>query len=205
MAPSAITETAEETFSSPTLGLKVPKNTEQRLLKAGIDPQNYPTRPAKPDYLDQVYAIRSEFRYCTIFIPLTPFSITSELTNSSEHVDPGTRADSEKKALLGAASKVIHLTRHIGTELHGIQLAQLTDQQKDELGLLIAERSVVFFRDQDITPQQQKDLGEWYGEIEVHPQVPQVPGAAGIEAMAYPKNGRADAEAAFNRRHRHVA
>ena len=95
------------------------------------------------------------------------------------YVDPGSRADPEKKALLGAASKVIHLTRHIGTEIHGVQLAQLTDQQKDELGLLIAERSVVFFRDQDISPQQQKELGQWYGEIEIHPQAAQVPGTPG--------------------------
>ena len=78
---------------------------------------------------------------------------------------------------------MIHLTRHIGTELHGVQLAQLTDQQKDELGLLIAERSVVFFRDQDISPQQQRALGEYYGEVEVHPQVPQVPGAPGVTVM----------------------
>ena len=78
---------------------------------------------------------------------------------------------------------MIHLTRHIGTEIHGIQLAQLTDQQKDELGLLIAERSVVFFRDQDISPEQQRILGQWYGEVEVHPQVPQVPGTPGKLAI----------------------
>lgn len=84
---------------------------------------------------------------------------------------------------MSAATKVIHLTRHIGTELQGIQLAQLTGQQKDELGLLIAERSVVFFRDQDITPQQQKTLGEHFGTIEVHPQVPQVPGSPGVTVM----------------------
>ena len=30
----------------------------------------------------------------------------------------------------------------------GLQLSQLTNQQKDELALLIAERVVVFFRDQ---------------------------------------------------------
>lgn len=63
--------------------------------------------------------------------------------------DPGSRADPAKKALLS-------------------ELKDLTDQQKDELGLLIAERSVVFFRDQEITPQEQKKLGEWFGEIEVH-------------------------------------
>lgn len=78
---------------------------------------------------------------------------------------------------------MINLTRHIGTELHGIQLTQLTDHQKDELGLLIAERSVVFFRDQDISPQQQKELGEYFGVIEVHPQVPQVPGSPGVTVM----------------------
>lgn len=89
--------------------------------------------------------------------------------------------------MLGAATKVIHLTRHIGTEIHGVQLAQLTDQQKDELGLLIAERSVVFFRDQEISPEQQLKLGEWYGEVEVHPQVPQVPGAPGESTVVQSK------------------
>ena len=45
-------------------------------------------------------------------------------------------ADQEKKALFTAASKVQHLTPAIGTELHGIDLRQLTDQQKDELWVL---------------------------------------------------------------------
>ncbi len=129
-----------------TLGL--PEPARRRLEKAGIDlSHGYPHRPAKPLYLDDVYKIRDYDR---------------------EHVDPGSRADPEKKALLGAAKEVIHLTARIGTEIVGLQLKDLTDQQKDELGLLIAERSVVFFRDQDISPQEQLKLGEWYGEIEVH-------------------------------------
>lgn len=129
-----------------TLGL--PESARTRLEKAGIDlSEGYPYRPSRPLYLDDVYKIRNEDR---------------------PHVDPGTRADPEKKALLSAAKEVIHLTRHIGTEIVGLQLKDLTDQQKDELGLLIAERSVVFFRDQDISPQQQKSLGEYFGEIEVH-------------------------------------
>jgi len=78
---------------------------------------------------------------------------------------------------------VTDLTVHIGTEIEGLQLKDLTDKQKDELGLLIAERSVVFFRDQDISPQQQRELGEWYGEVEVHPQVPQVPGVPGVTVI----------------------
>ncbi|KAI4693562.1 uncharacterized protein J4E88_001935 [Alternaria novae-zelandiae] len=128
--------------------LGLPEPARKRLEKAGIDlSAGYPYRPAKPLYLDDVYKIRDYDR---------------------EHIDPGARADPEKQALFGAAKEVIHLTSHIGTEIVGLQLKDLTDQQKDELGLLIAERSVVFFRDQDLSPQEQKKLGEYYGEIEVH-------------------------------------
>jgi hypothetical protein len=111
-------------------------------------------RIAKPLYLDDVLKIRDYDR---------------------EHVDAGSRADPEKKALLSAAKEVIHLTAHIGTEIVGLQLKDLTDQQKDELSLLIAERSVVFFRDQDISPQEQLKLGQYYGEIEVHVCTPSAP------------------------------
>lgn len=135
-----------------TLGL--PSSARERLESAKIDlSDGYPYRRSRPLYLDDVYSVRDYDR---------------------EHVDPGTRADPEKKALLSAAKEVIHLTRHIGTEIVGLQLKDLTDQQKDELGLLIAERSVVFFRDQDISPQQQKALGEHYGEIEIHVRLSKV-------------------------------
>ena len=128
--------------------LNLPVESRKRLEKAGIDLSNgYPYRPAKPLYLQDVQKIRDTYR---------------------EHIDPGARADRSKNALFSAAEKVIDLTAHIGTEIVGLQLKDLTDEQKDELGLLIAERSVVFFRDQNISPQQQKSLGEWYGEIEVH-------------------------------------
>jgi sulfonate dioxygenase len=50
-------------------------------------------------------------------------------------------ADPEKKSLLSQASAVEDLTPYIGTELKGVQLSQLTDSQKDELALLVAEVS----------------------------------------------------------------
>lgn len=103
----------------------------------------------------------------------------------------------------------------------GLQLAELTDQQRDELALLVAYvltvpllislvvnnhcpelqrafrrlcvsppprlrlwliHSLVVFRDQDLSPQKQKELGLYLGdgEIEIHPQVPQVPGVPGV-------------------------
>ncbi|KAL2849439.1 hypothetical protein BJX68DRAFT_255577 [Aspergillus pseudodeflectus] len=120
MAPApidfSITDVAEP--CKDTLGL--PLATRARLEKAGIDlSSGYPYRPSRPLYLDDVYRIRDQPR---------------------EHVDP------KKKALLSAAKEVIHLTRHIGTEIH----------------------SVIFFQDQDISPQQQMELGEYFGEVEVH-------------------------------------
>ncbi|KAF2109002.1 hypothetical protein BDV96DRAFT_503650 [Lophiotrema nucula] len=171
MAPIAlpIVESIKETDTVQPKkdSLALPEPARKRLEDAGIDlSSGYPYRPAKPLYLDDVYNIRNEER---------------------EFVDAGSRADPEKKALLSAAKEVIHLTGHIGTEIVGLQLKDLTDQQKDELALLIAERSVVFFRDQDITPQQQKALGEYYGEIEIHvriqPQVPSVPGVPGTTVI----------------------
>ncbi|KAG6355136.1 hypothetical protein INS49_004217 [Diaporthe citri] len=144
-----------------TLGL--PQSTAARLKKANIDLSNgYPYRPSRPLYLDDIYKIRSKERV---------------------HNDPGARADKDKKSLFSAATKVTDLTAYIGTEIEGLQLKDLTDQQKDELALLIAERSVVFFRDQDLSPQQQLSLGEWFGEVEVHPQVPQVPGLPGVSII----------------------
>ncbi|RAK79010.1 TauD/TfdA dioxygenase family protein [Aspergillus fijiensis CBS 313.89] len=163
MAPAPIDPRIVDVAEPLKQTLPLPPATQERLEKAGIDlSEGYPYRPSRPLYLDDVYSIRDYDR---------------------PHVDPGSRADPEKKALLSAAKEVIHLTRHIGTEIVGLQLKDLTDQQKDELGLLIAERSVVFFRDQDISPQQQKELGEWFGEIEVHPQVPQVPGVPGVTVI----------------------
>jgi hypothetical protein len=152
MAPSAtelpIVPTIKDYVVQKKDTLPIPPSTRARLEKAGIDLSNgYPERPAKPLFLDDAFNIRNVDR---------------------EHVEVGARADKSKSALLSAAKEVIHLTSHIGTEIVGLQLNQLTDQQKDELALLIAERSVVFFRDQDITPQEQKKLGEYYGEVEVH-------------------------------------
>ena len=53
-----------------------------------------------------------------------------------EVTERGLFADREKKALFSAASNVRHLTPAIGTELEGIDLRQLSTEQKDELCVL---------------------------------------------------------------------
>ncbi|KAI0128010.1 hypothetical protein BJ170DRAFT_723494 [Xylariales sp. AK1849] len=163
MAPAPIDDSIVDVAPPIKDNLGLPEPTLARLKKAGIDLSNgYPYRPSRPLYLDDVYKIRGE---------------------EWKHEDAGARADKSKSALLAAATKVTDLTSNIGTEIEGLQLKDLTDQQKDELALLIAERSVVFFRDQDLSPQQQLKLGEHYGVPEVHPQVPQVPGVAGVTVI----------------------
>lgn len=148
MAPAPIDEFIVDTIEPKKDTLGLPEPARQRLEKAGIDlSKGYPYRPAVPLYLQDAYKIRDAER---------PYE------------DAGARADKSKKNLFSAATKVTDLTAHIGTEIEGLQLKDLTPEQRDELALLIAERSVVFFRNQDLTPQQQKELGEWFGEVEVH-------------------------------------
>ncbi|KAH8813046.1 alpha-ketoglutarate-dependent sulfonate dioxygenase [Xylogone sp. PMI_703] len=77
-------------------------------------------------------------------------------------------ADPEKKALFTVAKRT-DLTESIGTLLENVQLSQLNKQQLDELALLVSERGVVFFRDQDLTTAQQEELFGHYGILDRHP------------------------------------
>ncbi|KAI8803635.1 TfdA family taurine dioxygenase [Cladochytrium replicatum] len=69
--------------------------------------------------------------------------------------------------------KKVDLTPVIGTEIRGVQLSQLTDEQVADLAVLVSQRGVVFFRDQDITIDQEIDLGKKlaapHGTLHVHP------------------------------------
>lgn len=143
----------------------LPESARIRFEEAGIDiSKGYPARPTTnaPVFLDEAAAIRKE--------PL-------------EYIERGKNADPEFKALFGAAKEVRNLSAKIGTEIVGLQLADLTDKQKDELALLVAQRIVVFFRDQKLAPQKQLELGKYWGNVEVHPQTPQVPGHPGITSI----------------------
>lgn len=82
-----------------------------------------------------------------------------------DHQDPGHRADPKKASLYDNAEKIFDLTPHIGTEVHGLQLSALTDTQKDDLALLVAERGVVFFRDQDIDVYQAREWAKHFGPL----------------------------------------
>lgn len=85
----------------------------------------------------------------------------------------GKGVDPEKKALFASVTKRIDYSPRFGTELHGIRLTQLTDQQSEELAALISERGVVWFRDQDdLDRKEHVKLGARWGPLHVHPLVP---------------------------------
>lgn len=81
---------------------------------------------------------RNAYRYAHLlphfsqdhYDPLTPF----------DHVDPGVRAlaHSNPQAFLEGATKITDLTPKLGTEVHGIQLARLDSDGKDQLALEVS-------------------------------------------------------------------
>ena len=71
--------------------------------------------------------------------------------------------------------EIRQLTPHCGAEVRGLDLAQPPDKALvAALNLALAEHGVLFFRDQAMTPQQQKALGRSFGELHFHPAWPRL-------------------------------
>ncbi|KAK5800393.1 hypothetical protein VI817_002605 [Penicillium citrinum] len=88
------------------------------------------------------------------------------------HVDHGKDADPSLKDLLTADSRIQKLTPTIGSEVTGVQLSKLTPEGKDQLALLVAQRKVVAFRDQDFADlpiHEALEFGGYFGRHHIHP------------------------------------
>ena len=65
----------------------------------------------------------------------------------------------------------------LGTEIHGVNLADDLDNETfAEIKQALLDNLVIFFRDQDITPEQQIAFGKRFGDLHVHPFIPSLPG-----------------------------
>ena len=81
----------------------------------------------------------------------------------------GTKGDPHFGRLLSDATDIFDYNPKIGTEIHGVNLAKLTDAQKDDLARLISTRGVVFFRNQtDLDIDAQRKLGQHFGKLHKH-------------------------------------
>jgi sulfonate dioxygenase len=83
--------------------------------------------------------------------------------------DKGILGDSEYKNLKAIATSIVDYNPKIGTEVSGVDLANLTDAQKNDIARLIATRGVVFFRNQkNLTIEKQLELGAYLGKVHSH-------------------------------------
>ncbi|KAH7142121.1 hypothetical protein EDB81DRAFT_899660, partial [Dactylonectria macrodidyma] len=96
-----------------------------------------------------------------------------------EHYEHGKDADPKFGSLLREGVEISDITKSIGAEVTGVQLSQLDNKGKDELALLVAQKKVVVFHDQDfatIPIQQAVDFASYFGKLHVHPVSGAVPG-----------------------------
>jgi sulfonate dioxygenase len=157
---------------------------------------NLPEKPANlphPEYQTPrgVSPLESVSKAGLQYPNYTPFKLPNLVER--DFTDRAIGSDINKSTLLGAASKVIHLTPEIGTELVGLQLVDLDSKQKDELARLVAERGVVFLRDQDLDVHQQIEFGAYYGDLHIHQMagiIPDLPWVHPIHKDASSVNGR---------------
>jgi taurine dioxygenase len=71
------------------------------------------------------------------------------------------------------AIEVRPVTPRVGAEISGIDLStSLGNRQIDELHTALAEHQVLFFRNQKLSLDQQKNLGRHFGELHIHPNTP---------------------------------
>jgi len=74
------------------------------------------------------------------------------------------------------AIETIHLTRGFGSIVSGVELSRdLPQSVVDRLSELLVERKVLFFRNQEMTPQAQRDFAARFGTLHVHPIYPVLP------------------------------
>jgi sulfonate dioxygenase len=90
-----------------------------------------------------------------------------------KHIDRGLFADPELKSLKNIEGiQFKRVSPKLGLEVDGVQLSSLSNQQKDDLALLVAKHGVIAFRNQDLKNQSFesiKDWGRYYGPLHVHP------------------------------------
>jgi len=88
------------------------------------------------------------------------------------------------------------LTPIIGAEVAGVDLAKpLGNHQMTEVHRALAENLVLFFRDQDMSPEQHLAFGRNFGELHIHPAAPHAPGHEELMIIHADKNSpRANGE-----------
>ncbi|KAL9476081.1 hypothetical protein ACSS6W_005922 [Trichoderma asperelloides] len=154
-------------FRTSSRALRIPRKSLMRAASSAARLDHQPS--VNSSQLHALKVISPDSGMPTTISPLFNPNIVGRVPPESNRpeiqvpTDRGCFADPEKKALFSVAEPH-DWTISLGTELKGCQLSQLNHQQLDELALLIAERGVVFLRDQDITAEQQVAMFKYFDE-----------------------------------------
>ena len=152
MAPSlTVPATSSSTGSIPVAKTAIPPSAEDN-NRFGYEPGRTPVER------HDTYAYED-------LLPSFPTDLHYGPLGTIPYTDRGTHGNPKFRNLLRDATAIFDYTPKIGTEIHGVNLAKLSDSQKDDLARLIATRGVVFFRQQDdFDIETQRNLGRYYGE-----------------------------------------
>jgi taurine dioxygenase len=72
-----------------------------------------------------------------------------------------------------ASIQVDKVTPLAGAEIRGVDLSKPLDERTfKEIHAALIDNGVIFFRDQHLTPEQQKAFGRLFGELHMHPAAP---------------------------------
>jgi taurine dioxygenase len=86
--------------------------------------------------------------------------------------------------------QVTPVSGNLGAEIHGVDLRlPLSDSVFAEVHQALLEHLVIFFREQDITSDQQKDFGRRFGELHIHPFIPTLDGHPEIIELRSQEDG----------------
>jgi sulfonate dioxygenase len=176
--PSAQFAGAQSVDAKTTLKLKSPIKYVPGRNVAELHDETYKYEDLRPSFPDLKWAPLEE----------TPYH------------DKGLLGDSEFKNLLSSATDVFDYNPKIGTEVHGVDLANLTDAQKNDLARLIATRGVVFFRNQkNFDIDAQRELGQYFGKLHSHATTacPRRPGLEDVHVV-WSGEGSPDLRALFS-------
>lgn len=78
----------------------------------------------------------------------------------------------------------------LGAELLNVDLSRLTDDVFEEIHRAFLQYMVIFFRDQELDPEQHKAFGRRFGELNVHPVYEPLPGHPEILAVIKEKDAQ---------------
>lgn len=139
--------------TTTTVIVDAPKSVSTISLNTSNDLESYKYKHLLPYFSQDKYP------------PLTPF----------KHEDPGLRAlkHENPRAFLDKATSLVELTPNLGTEICGVNLADLDSDAKDQLALEVARRGLLVFKDQqefiDKGPDFYLAFGRHFGHLHIHP------------------------------------